>query len=176
MAQLRSTPESSAPGERHAALAAFLGEVALHVWPGPPADPTTQVSGAVWVRAKNWLPYQRDTFVTPAFASYFSGHSTFSRAAAEVLTRLTGSRYFPGGLFEFVAPANNFLKFELGPSTDVHLQWASYYDAADQAGLSRLYGGIHPRIDDFTGRIVGSQVGIGVWTLAAKYFDGTAVP
>jgi hypothetical protein len=170
------TPESSAPGERHAALAPFLGEVALHVWPGPPADPTTQVSGATWIRAKNWLPYQRDTFVTPAFASYFSGHSTFSRAAAEVLTRLTGSQYFPGGLFEFVAPANGFLKFELGPSTDVHLQWASYYDAADQAGLSRLYGGIHPRIDDFTGRIVGSQVGIGAWTLAAKYFDGTAVP
>jgi hypothetical protein len=170
------TPESSAPGERHAALAAFLGEVALHVWPGPPADPTTQVSGAAWIRAKNWLPYQRDTFVTPAFASYFSGHSTFSRAGAEVLTRLTGSQYFPGGLFEFVAPANAFLKFERGPSTDVHLQWASYYDAADQAGLSRLYGGIHPRIDDFTGRIVGSQVGIGAWTLAAKYFDGTAVP
>src|SRR5262249_50421971 len=93
------TPESSAPGERHAALAAFLGELALHVWPGPPADPTTQVSGAAWIRAKNWLPYQRDTFVTPAFASYFSGHSTFSRAAAEVLTRLTGSQYFPGGLF-----------------------------------------------------------------------------
>jgi len=170
------TPASSAPGERHAALAPFLGEVAVDAWPGPPADPTTQVSGAMWIRAKNWLPYQRDTFVTPAFASYFSGHSTFSRAAAEVLTRLTGSQYFPGGLAEFVASANAFLKFEKGPTTDVHLQWASYYDAADQAGLSRLYGGIHPRIDDFTGRIVGSQVGIGAWTLAAKYFDGTAVP
>ena len=95
---------------------------------------------------------------------------------AEVLTHLTGSPYFPGGLGEFLAPANAFLKFELGPTTDVRLQWASYYDAADQAGLSRLYGGIHPAIDDFTGRIVGSQVGIGAWNRAAKYFDGTAVP
>ena len=69
-----------------------------------------------------------------------------------------------------------FLKFELGPTTDVRLQWASYYDAADQAGLSRLFGGIHPSIDDFTGRIVGSQVGIGAWNRASTYFDGTAVP
>ena len=93
-----------------------------------------------------------------------------------MLTHLTGSPYFPGGLGEFLAPANAFLKFELGPTTDVRLQWASYYDAADEAGLSRLYGGIHPAIDDFTGRIVGSQVGIGAWNLASKYFDGTAVP
>jgi hypothetical protein len=77
---------------------------------------------------------------------------------------------------EFVAPANGFLKFEFGPTTDVRLQWATYYDAADQAGISRLYGGIHPRVDDFTGRIVGAQVDAGAWALAAKYFDGTVVP
>ena len=170
------TPASSAPGERHEALAAFVGEVAVRTWPGTPADPTTEFSGAQWIRVKNWVPYQRATFVTPAFASYFSGHSTFSRAAAEVLANITGSAYFPGGLGESVAPANTFLKFEVGPTTDVRLQWASYYDAADQAGLSRLYGGIHPRIDDFTGRIVGSQVGINAWALASRYFNGSAVP
>jgi hypothetical protein len=170
------TPESSAPGERHEALAAYVGEIAIRAWPGEPADPTTQVSGAKWLRATTWVPYQRKTFVTPPFASYFSGHSTYSRAAAEVLTRLTGSSYFPGGLGEFVAPANGFLKFERGPTTDVRLQWASYYDAADQAGISRLFGGIHPRVDDFTGRRVGSQVGAGAWALATTYFDGTAAP
>ena len=170
------TPASSAPGERHAALAAFVGEVAVNAWPGEPADPTTQFSPATWHRAKNWVPYQRKTFVTPPFASYFSGHSTYSRASAEVLAALTGTPYFPGGLGEFVAPAHAYLKFEIGPTTDVRLQWATYYDAADQAGISRLYGGIHPRVDDFTGRIVGSQVGIGAWQLATRYFDGTAVP
>jgi hypothetical protein len=170
------TIESSAAGERHEALADFVGEIAIRAWPGEPADPTTQFSGARWIRAKTWVAYQRKTFVTPPFASYFSGHSTYSRAAAEVLSRLTGSPYFPGGLGEFVAPADSFLKFERGPTTNVILQWATYYDAADQAGLSRLFGGIHPRVDDFTGRIVGAQVGLGAWDRATTYFDGTAVP
>jgi hypothetical protein len=58
-------------------------------------------------------------------------------------------------------------KFERGPTTDVRLQWASYYDAADQARISRLFDGIHPRVDDFTGRQVGSQIGIGAWELAS---------
>jgi len=95
--------------------------------------------------ARGWLPYQRSTFVTPASAGYFSGHSTFSRSAADVLAAITGSPYFPGGFAEFVVPANHFLQFEIGPSQEVRLQWASYFDAADQAGQSRLWGGIHPR-------------------------------
>ena len=169
------TPASSALGSRHEALADYVGEIALFAWPGEPADPATQFSPSQWIRARNWVPYQRKTFVTPPFASYFSGHSTYSRAAAEVLTQLTGSPYFPGGLGEFVAPANHFLKFEIGPTTDVRLQWASYYDAADQAGISRLYGGIHPRADDFTGRKIGAQVGTVAWGRAIRYFDGTAV-
>jgi hypothetical protein len=55
------------------------------------------------------------------------------------------------------------------------LQWGTYYDAADQAGLSRLWGGIHVPVDDLTGRQVGSQCGRGAWALAQKYFDGTVV-
>jgi len=53
------------------------------------------------------------------------------------------------------------------------LQWATYYDAADQAGISRIWGGIHPPIDNLTGRRVGAQVGTGVWALAKRYFDGS---
>lgn len=170
------TTASSVPGERHSALADYVGEIALLAWPGEPADPTTQASPARWIRAKNWLPYQRKTFVTPPFAAYFSGHSAFSRAAAEVLTRLTGSPYFPGGLGEYRVLANRFLKFEVGPSADLRLQWASYYDAADQAGLSRLYGGIHPRVDDYTGRRMGAEVGIKAWTLASQHFNDSASP
>jgi hypothetical protein len=131
------------------------------------------VSGAKWHRAKSWVPYQKKTFVTPPFASYFSGHSTYSRSAAELLTRFTGSPYFPGGLGEFVAPANSFLTFELGPTTDVRLQWAAYYDAADQAGISRIFGGIHPRVDDFTGRQMGAIVGATAFDKAMELF-GTA--
>jgi hypothetical protein len=164
------TPESSAAGQRHAALAAYVGEIALFTWPGGPADPATQYSGVRWIRAQEWVPYQKDTFVTPAFASYTSGHSTFSRAAAEVLAHFTGSPYFPGGLATFVASKNKFLKFELGPSDDIQLQWATYYDASDQAGQSRIWGGIHTVLDDFGGRIMGSTIGDLVYDKARTYF------
>jgi hypothetical protein len=129
--------------------------------------------GVGWVRAVDWVPYQRPTFVTPAFAGYVSGHSTFSRAAAEVLTALTGSPYFPGGLLEWRIPKGSLATDE-GPTRNVVLQWATYYDAADQAGISRLYGGIHISPDDFEGRKLGSLCGKAAWARARRYFEGTA--
>ncbi len=169
------TAESSAPGERHAGLTDHIGEVAIWAWRGFPADPTTQTSGVGWILAAQWVPYQRATFVTPAFAGYVSGHSTFSRAAAEVLTAFTGDEYFPGGLSEWTTPAGDLLHEE-GPTRDVTLQWATYYDAADQAGISRIYMGIHIPADDFEGRKMGSVCGREAWTLATRYYDGSAVP
>jgi hypothetical protein len=166
------TAESSAPGERHAHLAAHVGQIAVNSWPGQPSDPLTQYSGIRWHRAVEWVPYQRNTFVTPPFAAFSSGHSTYSRTAAEVLTRFTGSSYFPGGLGEYAVRAGNFLQFEIGPSEEFHLQWAQYYDAADQAGLSRLYGGIHVGTDDFGGRISGAEIGILAHEKALTYFAG----
>ena len=56
------------------------------------------------------------------------------------------------------------------------LDWATYYDAADQAGISRLSGGIHIPADDFNGRVLGSQCGKEAWALAEKYYDGSATP
>jgi hypothetical protein len=165
------THESSAPGERHEGLP--LNKVVIHAWPGQPSDPKNQYSGVRWFRPIDWLPFQKKTFVTPAFPGYISGHSTFSRAAAEVLAAMTGSPYFPGGMNTYDFSANTFLTFEKGPSANLQLQWATYYDAADQAGLSRIWGGIHPPADDFTGRKAGSQCGKGVWALAQKYFDGS---
>ena len=90
------TTESSAPGQRHAELADHVGQSAVRSWTGFPADPETETSGVGWKLAVDWVPYQRVLFVTPAFAGYVSGHSTFSRAAAEVMTAMTGSEYFPG--------------------------------------------------------------------------------
>jgi hypothetical protein len=102
-----------------------------------------------------------------------SGHSTFSRAAAEVLTAMTGSEYFPGGLSSWTIPAGS-LEFEAGPTEDVVLQWATYADAADQAGISRLYGGIHVRADDLEGRVIGFECGRAAWAKAQQYFGGAA--
>ena len=167
------TEASAQPGERHAHLAAHVGEVAVLSWVGAPEDSETDLGGVAWVRAVDWVPYQLPTFVTPSFAAYVSGHSTFSRAAAEVLTGITGSPYFPGGLGEWRVPARS-LEFESGPSEDVVLQWATYADAADQAGLSRLYGGIHVRSDDLAGRVLGEQCGRAAWQKAQEYY-GDAV-
>jgi hypothetical protein len=158
------TAESSAPGGRHAALAGHVGEIAVRAWQG---------NGVGWILGTRWVPYQRATFVTPAFPGYVSGHSTFSRAAAEVLAAYTGSPYFPGGLFTQTFQPG-YLKFEQGPSKPVTLEWATYYDAADQAGISRLFGGIHIAMDDFAGRRLGSEIGKKAFGLASRYFAGTA--
>jgi hypothetical protein len=165
------TKEETAPGARMAALIGHEGEIAVHAWRGNPTDPKTQSSPATWILGTAWIPYQLPTFVTPSFQGYISGHSTFSRAAAEVLTGITGSAYFPGGLFESTVTRGSF-RVEAGPSADIVLRWATYYDAADQAGQSRLYGGIHVQADDFTGRIVGSTCGKDAWVVAQRYYTG----
>jgi hypothetical protein len=170
------TAESAANDQRHAGLSDHIGEIAIYSWAGEPDDPETQVGGVDWILASDWLPYQRDTFVTPAFAAYVSGHSTFSRAAAEVMTLLTGTPYFPGGIGEFTFHKNEYLEFEAGPSEDVVLQWATYYDAADQAGISRLYGGIHVRADDFVGRRLGARIGLEAFLKAHELRNGARPP
>jgi hypothetical protein len=165
------TTNTAQPGGRHQGLSP--GTVAIFTWPGQPTNPAAQYSGVRWIAATNWMPYQKANFVTPAFPGYISGHSTFSRSAAEVLAAITGSPWFPGGLGTFTAPSNTFLSFEQGPSQTLQLQWGTYYDASDQAGLSRLWGGIHVSVDDLTGRTTGSQCGQAAWALARRYYDGS---
>lgn len=161
------TSASVASG-RHPGLSP--GKIAVLSWPGQPVNPATTHQGVKWLHADTWTTYQRTNFVTPAFPGYISGHSTFSRSAAELLTAFTGSAYFPGGMGSYTITS---LVNEQGPSQPVTLQWATYYDAADQIGLSRIWGGIHPPADDFAGRRVGAQCGLEVWELAEKYFDGS---
>lgn len=152
----------------------FIGEWKVNAWRSfklrGAAGPNTAGSG--WVPIRVWFPYQRLSFITPPFAGYVSGHSTYSRAAAEVLTMLTGDKYFPGGLGEFDIQQKNFLVFEEGPTLPFKLQWATYYDAADQSGLSRIWGGIHPPADDIPGRIIGEEVGKDAFEFALEYFNG----
>ncbi|EDP95895.1 T9SS type A sorting domain-containing protein [Kordia algicida OT-1] len=151
-----------------------VGKLKVYAWKGPDYidDPTQDIAGVDWILASRWWPYQRGTFVTPPFAGYVSGHSTFSRAAAEVLTLLTGDEYFPGGMGTFDIPQDNFLVFEKGPSAPFTLQWATYRDASDQTSLSRIWGGIHPPIDDIRGRIIGEKIGVEAFYKANQYFSG----
>ena len=148
-----------------------IGEVKVYAWRGPDyvEVPFIDEAGVGWILAKNWWPYQRPSFVTPPFAGYVSGHSTFSRAAAEVLTLLTGSEYFPGGMGTWPVTMNQFLIFEDGPSVSFELQWATYYDAANESALSRMWGGIHPPMDDGRARLIGQEIGIQSFHCAEGY-------
>jgi len=152
-----------------------VGKIKIFAWKGPDyiSDPETDIAHVDWILGTKWWPYQRPTFVSPPFAGYLSGHSTFSRAAAENLTLITGSPYFPGGIGIFDAEQNEFLVFEEGPTQDIELQWATYTDASDQCSLSRIWGGIHPPTDDIKGRIIGHKIGIEAYNLALDYFNGT---
>ena len=93
------------PGDPLAAGGVNVGKIKVKAWRGHTAinNVDTDVAGVGWILAENWLPYQRPSFVTPPFAGYLSGHSTYSRAAAEILTDFTGDNYFPGGMGVFHA-------------------------------------------------------------------------
>jgi hypothetical protein len=153
-----------------------VGKIKIRAWRGPTVinDPATETAGVDWILAENWWPYQRPTFVTPPFAGYVSGHSTYSRAGADVMTAITGDPYFPGGLGEFETRQNDFLVFEDGPTQSITLQWATYRDAADQCSLSRIWGGIHPPFDDIPGRRIGTLVAAEAFGMAERYFAGAA--
>jgi len=88
----------------------------------------------------DWLPL----LPTPAFPSYISGHSTFSAAAATVLDSVYGKDVG----FDTTSPAM--------PGLTRHFD--GFDDAAKEAGLSRIYGGIHYAFDDQAGQAVGRQV------------------
>ncbi len=173
--------QTTAAGQRHEHLAGSEGKIAIRSWQGaidgvaPFTDPS-QISGVDWILAETWMPYQLSSFVTPPFPGYVSGHSTFSRSAAEAMTLITGDEYFPGGIFEYHFDEGSGIDFEYGPSTEMSLQWATYFDASDQASVSRVYGGIHPPADDFSGRRIGNMVGPAAFAQATRLFNGVPEP
>jgi membrane-associated phospholipid phosphatase len=126
-----------------AAICAWDAKYAFNFWRPVTAirngdtdgDPTTEPDPA-------WSSF----IVTPPFPDYVPGHSTFSGAASTVLALFydiavtTGSDFLPG----------------------VHRSFSSFSSAADEAALSRLYGGIHFRFANQDGLQGG--VSIGEWT------------
>eukprot|EP00210_Caulerpa_lentillifera_P002672 g2552.t1 len=132
-----------------------------------------------------WRPYQSLTFITPPFAGYTSGHSTFSAAATEAMRLFFGSDRYRGPSCDRVRQGES--RFEprsnarpgvsdvpnTGPGTpgyspaeDVVLCWNTFNEAALQSGQSRLYGGIHVRADDDAGHTLGKKVGRDVFRKA----------
>lgn len=142
----------------------FAGQE-VQAWGGP-GQGTQTIDGS------EWQPYQRHTSPTPPFAEYVSGHSTFSAAAAEILQRFTGSDAFGGSAT--VEAGESALEPGVTPTNDVTLSWDTFSEAADESGISRIYGGIHFRDGDLNGRALGRQVGDSVWNRAQFFIEGGA--
>lgn len=148
----------------------FLGSVGLlgatiEAWGGP-------CLGTRAIPPSQWRPYQLATVVTPPFPEFFSGHSIFSAAGAEVLRSFTGNDTL--GL-SVTIPKDSFRgEPGCGPPADLTLAFPTFSAAADAAGMSRRWGGIHFKDGDLAGRALGRQVGAAVWTKVLTYFDGSA--
>jgi hypothetical protein len=104
------------------------------------------------VQDSSWTPLLR----TPPFPTYTSGHSTFSGAAEVVLTSLFGSD------FHFVSRADGhtgFTQRPLPPERILTREFDSFAEAAEEAGRSRVYGGIHFEFDSSAGLAAGRSIG-----------------
>jgi hypothetical protein len=126
--------------------------------------------GTRQIMGRRWMPYQPLTIVTPPFPEYVSGHSAFSAAGAEILKRFTGGDVF--GHAVTIPAGSSTVEPRCTPAAPVTLSWATFSQAADQAGLSRRYGGIHFEQGDLDGRRLGRQVGMQAWTKAHAYLTG----
>lgn len=135
----------------------------IEAWAGP-------FLGTKTIDGGTWQPYQPIAIVTPPFPEFMSGHSTFSAAAASIFRHFTGSDAFNNS----VTVGAGSSKVEPGstPHQSVTLSWATFSSAADQAGLSRRYGGIHFATGDLAGRAAGSQIGDLVWAKALTFING----
>jgi hypothetical protein len=123
------------------------------------------------VPGERWLPYQALNVVTPGFPEYVSGHSTFSAAGRAVINQFFGTDTFNA---KVTIPAGSS-KIEQGvPAKPVVLSWRTLDVMADEAGMSRRYGGIHFESGDQQGRTLGALTGYNVWVKAQTYFTGTA--
>jgi len=123
------------------------------------------------VLGQNWIPYQASNVVTPPFPEYVSGHSTFTAAGRTILALFYGTDNFNA---QVTIPAGS-ASFEPGtPRKPVVLSWKTLTDAADQAGMSRRWGGIHFQTGDMDGRALGKVVGYDDWNMAQTFVNGTA--
>jgi hypothetical protein len=137
----------------------------VQAWAGPN-------QGTQTILGQDWQPYQAETVVTPPFAEYTSGHSAFSAAGAEILKLFTGSDAFGDSV---MIAGDDPRHFESGLA-DVTLSWDTFTAAADEAGISRRYGGIHFADGDLNGRTLGRQVAAQAWAKSQIFINGEKVP
>ncbi len=103
-----------------------------------------------------WTPL----LTTPMFPEYTSGHSTFSAAAASVL-----AAFFGTDQMNFTVSAEGFVVADRS--------FTSFSQAANEAAMSRLYGGIHFGFGNLEGLLCGDQIGD---LVASRYFGVIPTP
>jgi hypothetical protein len=135
----------------------------IEAWGGPGR-------GTVVMDGLSWVPYQLSTFPTPPFPEYISGHSTFSAAGATVLKLFTGSDAFGDSVT--LSAGSSKIEPGITPLQPVTLTWATFTDAANQAGISRRYGGIHFKAADLIGREIGRLIGYRAFIKAECLWSG----
>ena len=136
-------------------------------WAGPGSKMADEDGSA-------WIAYQEASVVTPPFGEYTSGHSAFSGAAQRVFNLVAGSDTFKLPLSVTITKGASTIEPGLVPARNLTLTFKSFTDAANSAGMSRRYGGIHFEQGDLNGRTLGSQIGSQAWNKAQTYFNGTA--
>jgi hypothetical protein len=137
---------------------------AVRAWAGP-------YRGTKLIDGATWFPYQPTTFPTPPFPEYSSGHSNFSAAGAEILRLFTRSDRFRGATT--MSAGSSRVEPGAVPATDITLSWATFSEAANQAGISRRYGGIHFEQGDLDARATGRIAARATWQKAQEYWGGS---
>lgn len=136
------------------------------------------------VSSSLWKPYQPYTSITPSFPDFISGHSTFSSVGARILNKLIGNNLLnlnlsiDGTFMKYVSPLfsnNNKIEdrfylhcFTIFPQSSeiehtvpnkaITLTYSSWDDMALEAGISRIYGGIHYDSSNYAGYLVGNKI------------------
>jgi membrane-associated phospholipid phosphatase len=109
-------------------------------------------SNPATIQDLSWIPLLK----TPPHPSYVSGHSAFSAAAAAVLTRVLGGNIAFSSTND---PQSGLTQRPLAPDLVVTRHFANFQQAAQEAGMSRIYGGIHFTFDNTAGMELGRSIG-----------------
>ncbi len=137
------------------------------------------------IAAEEWHPYSPETFVTPPFPGYPSGHSTVSAACAKMLEKFSGSDRFEcierrraGIMTEENCDSGrmqavNGVLPQLAPGQEmIELKLPTFTATADLAGISRVMGGYHIQADNIDALKLGRQVTEFCWPRYQAYITG----